>query len=243
VGIVAASTIALGLASLSSAAWGAIIEQRDSADFNIKNLEGDSVPGSAAFGDISDWSVDGQGNYRVEQDNKDGAVGVSGQFDYLDGWTGEIRFQITEAPSAAPYVLQFTLSANTGSETGQTYVLNIHDTGIVNANNLSTPLYSGSLSDGFHTLRLAKEADAGSPEMKVWLDGTEIASDITSSSTSTTNRQWLGDLGGSVQDGTALVDYVRFDNTGAYAPIPEPSALLLASIGILGLALRRRASR
>ncbi len=48
------------------------------------------------------------------------------------------------------------------------------------------------------------------------------------------NQDWmyLGSLSGSA-DYKAEIDYVRFDFTGAYEPVPEPATLVLLGSGLV----------
>jgi hypothetical protein len=102
---------------------------------------------------------------------------------------------------------------------------------------------SSSNTDGFHVIRMARLA--GTDTYNVWRDGTLLTpTPIAANGEYTSYYNWcyLGDTGGDL-GGQVQVDYARYDNTGAYAPTPEPGSMVLlayAIIGLLAYAWRKR---
>jgi hypothetical protein len=102
---------------------------------------------------------------------------------------------------------------------------------------------TSSNTDGFHTLRVAQLA--ASNEFLVWRDGVSLPS-IADGSHAIASGMWWGDGSGAIGGPTVRVDYVRFDNTGGYSPVPEPSTsalLVFGSLGFVRLARLRRRRR
>lgn len=207
----------------------AISETKDSADFNIIEFEGNSVP-SAIYGDISDWSVDGNGNYVIAQDGEDGCAGKNGEFNATNGWTMEIRFKVTTTSGKA---LQLLL----GDENVYYSPFLSHDTVYDYGSGQAAVVTGLDFTDDFHTLRVAQESGGG--EVKLYID--DVDTGVTMVSFYSLSRQWFGD-GGRCDAGTGIeVDYFRLDNTGGYAPVPEPaSVVLLLSGGVLAMFRRRK---
>lgn len=79
----------------------------------------------------------------------------------------------------------------------------------------------------YHTYRMAKQGSA----FYVWRDGALIGDGLSFPAGSPSF--YIGDGGGWI-NGSTSVDYVRLIG-GAYAPVPEPSALALLISGMLGL--------
>ena len=96
-------------------------------------------------------------------------------------------------------------------------------------------------TDGFHVFRIANTGD----DYFVWRDGVLLNADEnspfapTNGSFNTGGAWFLGDFSGSI-GGNWEVDYIRVDNGGAFAPVPEPSSLALLGLGGLLIARRRR---
>ncbi len=100
-----------------------------------------------------------------------------------------------------------------------------------------TQLDTSVNSDGFHIFRLAQEPNTNL--YSVWRDGVLISNSLVSTNTGgSIVKASFGDLG-ATWGGTLEVDYYRFDTSGAYAPMPEPSALILVVCAGSALALRR----
>ena len=104
-------------------------------------------------------------------------------------------------------------------------------------------LVGTNFADGeFHTARLAK---ALGDNYFVWIDGVLLNEDEDSGWTggnpsfNTAGSWFIGDFSGGL-GGDWDVDYIAFDANGAFAPIPEPSGLVLMAAGLIGLSILRR---
>ena len=138
------------------------------------------------------------------------------------------------------------LEFNPGGSTNKTQtVLNISSTGESWGGYDFGPTTIGTAvdnTDGFHIFRVAQLP--GQASFTVWRDGVQLASGLgTGSGAVATEGASLnfGAFGGRWA-GTSEDDYIRF-TPGAYAPIPEPSSVVLlisASIGLLAYAWRKR---
>ena len=92
-------------------------------------------------------------------------------------------------------------------------------------------------STDFHTYRIA--FDATTDLFEVWRDGISIG-EVGSQSVTAGSSVSFGDAT-SRGSATAEIDYMRWDATGAYAPVPEPTSLaLLAAFAGAMLLLRGR---
>jgi len=228
-------TFALIVLAVGGAAHAAITTTKDSADFNTRNWEGDSVPG-ALWGDLSDWSVSG-GNYVMTQDGVDGVAGSSGAFNSVTGWTAEWRMKLDPGnlPTSydvAPRAAMVVHLADESTSAGHFQVLAMgrNDAGeFVVFDNVSgnTLLFEGGRLDEFHAVRLAMKGIGGDSEIRLYVDDVEVTAP-TGAVNVGYNRQWFGDEGAVVSSGTAIVDYFRYDTTGAYAiPGPTQSTVIL----------------
>ncbi len=161
--------------------------------------------------------------------------------DYLDratGFTWETRFRIDSANDANRGVWEIYMRAQDGSAISTTRI-HFLATGIdrdsagfgVNAE------YAVDLTDGFHVVRGAVEG--GTNLTTVWVDGVKALDALVSHTYVGSDTGVIGRWGGNARGGTTTVDYLRFDTTGAYAPIPEPSAAALVLLAS-ALGFRRR---
>jgi hypothetical protein len=92
-----------------------------------------------------------------------------------------------------------------------------------------TNLQGGANNDDLHVFRFAHVA--GDAYLSVWRDGrllTESAG-LYADASQMSSIGWI-----STQSGSGQVDYFRW-TPGAYAPVPEPSTILLGCLGIAGL--------
>ena len=220
------------LASCTGTVDAAITTTKDSADFNTKSWEGDVVPPIIYGVDLNDWSVDGGGNYVIVQDGMPGMAGASGAFSAATGWTAEWRMKLDPDNLPSPYAVvggraALNLHLADDSTTAghfQVPAMGLNTAGkfvvFDNADN-NTLLYHGGDINEFHTVRLAVEGTGGDNEIKLYVDGLEMITPAGTTNDSY-NRQWFGDEGVVVTSGTAIVDYFRYDTTGAFAPVPIP---------------------
>jgi hypothetical protein len=115
----------------------------------------------------------------------------------------------------------------------------------INAAGGPFPLATGLDNTQWHVYRLVQlpqtdpTLDPGSERYQVWRDGVLIGEDLAPGYGNTAyNFLRFGDTGGR-NGGNFDFDYVRF-TSGAYAPVPEPTALLMLLVGLAWLAVGRR---
>lgn len=90
----------------------------------------------------------------------------------------------------------------------------------------------------FHVYRVAWDPDAA--KYSFWIDGKLESSDIDAPG-SASKQLLLGDTSGSRYSGQVSLDYIRWDTSGAFSPVPEPASLGLLGTGALLMLGRRRA--
>jgi len=159
---------------------------------------------------------------------------------YLDranGWTWETRFRIDSANVANRGVWEIFLRDNESGFSGT----RIHFlAGGIDRDNAGFGVdaeYAIDLTDGFHTVRGAVEG--GTNLTTVWVDGVKAIDALPSNESEAPELGVIGRWGGQTGGGTATIDYIRFDTTGAFAPIPEPASVALLLMGS-AFGLRRR---
>jgi hypothetical protein len=113
-----------------------------------------------------------------------------------------------------------------------------------------TVYYTGDLTGSQHRIRLSRQTGLNStpsdlPEVDLYVDDAYVTTmeSYTIGGTlanSAWNQDWmyLGSLAGVAQY-DAEIDYIRFDFSGAYEPVPEPASLILFGSGVV-LYLRKR---
>ena len=221
--------------------------QRDSTAFvsTVDQIEGDAVPTT-----LTDWSNVGS---PFITDNLDGTLTMvtpsdafpaikhnegDNDFSSSKGWTWETRFRIDAANDPARGVWEIFLRDN---DSGSLAATRIHflSTGIdrdaagfgVDA---EVPI---DLTDDFHVVRAAVTPDNLT---SVWVDDELVIDQLVSNAFDATEFSRIGRWGGQSRGGTTTIDYIRFDTTGAYAPVAEPCSVALAALAAMGLGLRKR---
>ncbi len=98
-------------------------------------------------------------------------------------------------------------------------------------------------NDDWHTFRIASYSPSGSSAgqiFQVWRDGIEIAPALAQNTNFLGEQLWFGDLVSGSAEVNIDIDYLRWDTTGAYAPIPEPTVLAAFALGSVALLRNRR---
>lgn len=174
-------------------------------------------------------------NYQVGNLSPAGGTSPAWWTDNVDpakGYTVEFRVQ------ALTGAYEFNFIASLTNAVADDQVLTIEE-GVTRWG--STVLSLASNDDAFHLFRLVREPNLN--QYQVWRDGVQIGTNLTGS-VAAENRFWFGDWGGKPGGGT--LDYLRWDTSGAYAPVPEPSSLALVAGGLVflgGRFLKRRSAR
>ena len=252
--ILTAGTVLLA-SSMSGTVNAAITTTKDSSLFDTKNWEGDSVP-AAIYGVVAspEWTSDGS-NYVIVQDGVPGMAGSSGAFSAATGWTVEWRMKMdtNNLPSACVITagaLAFGRASMTmhladdSSLAGHFQIPSVGQDGggeyVVFDAASDAILYQGGDITEFLTVRLAVEGTGGDGQIRMYVDTVHVGS--PPGTVGAYNRQWFGAEGAVVSSGTAIVDYFRYDTTGAYAPIPEPTTIALLGIGLALVPIGRRSA-
>ena len=235
------AAVAVGFAIAVAISAHATLVPKDSADFNHK-YEGDVVPlpnytalgafatGPTTDGDIMTYRVNLSGGY-WDSDDWSGAATP-------DGWTIEMRLKIgtDRAPGSRGAVALYTGNGSAGDLIG----IGPNDVKILAHSEIVAD--TNDNTDDFHTFRVAFDHVGSVWPYTVYRDNVLLASWPNGGNWGS-DTLYIGS-GGSVYGGpTVEVDYIRWDNTGAWAPIPEPAALALLGAGSLLLVVARRRRR
>jgi hypothetical protein len=232
----AAAMIALVVSIVTSAASAfPDYPQRDSTQFlgSAAQFEGNSVPitqGTGGTGDPSGWTTNNGilsiGNTSSVSETWFTIPGFTPNPN--NGYTVEMRFKVTDA--GTKYVGEFNPQ---GSTPGSLFSFAIKGDGIYDTlRTPNVPLYSGDLTDEFHTIRVAVAGNLDTingpgNHAYMYIDGTPVGGDWTSADPYAhtyggPTRLLFGDTGGGIVDGAIQVDYLRADTTGSYAPLAPP---------------------
>ena len=153
-------------------------------------------------------------------------------------WTVEVRAKVS-ATGTGGFVIW-------GALNGERDIMTIRENQVSNLSGGSV-FHTGSNTDGFHNFRMAY--DAADDVYHYFRDGVQItpAAGIGQQAGTGSTRLIIGDCctsaGGGILGGVGSsveYAYVRYDNSGAFAPVPEPSTLALFGLAGLGLIFRRR---
>jgi hypothetical protein len=132
--------------------------------------------------------------------------------DNATGWTLEWRLKLDDDFAESPSgTLQFVVGDSAGFR-----AFRIFKNFFTSRFPTDITLTSDPNTDAFHTFRIAREP--GSADWLVWYDNSFF--NVTESDPAAGNVDlfYFGDGSTNVGGPTVHVDYVRFDNTGAYAP-------------------------
>lgn len=222
------------------------VPTRDSADFSssLDQIEGDVNPAN-----LGTWTqvgspaitVNGDGTFQmtIPDDSVAGDQAFRANGDYVNptvGWTWETRFRIDSSVQANKPVWEIFIRDNSPGSLAATRI-HFLSTGVDrDTSNYGTDAeVSKDLSDDFHVIRGMVEG--GTNNTTVWLDGNKVIDSLVSQSYNASELLVFGNWSGNNEGGTTTIDYLRFDTTGAYAPLgdnsasPPPSPANGASIG------------
>ncbi len=237
--------------ALAIPATAAITATRDSTAFSstVDQIEGDVDPTT-----LADWTAAGSptiqnisgGIFELVTPGTSGDHALRANGNHINsaaGWTWETRFRIDSANETGPTgnaVWEIFMRDNDGGSLSATRI-HFHAAGvgrdIATAGTNPEAAYLVDLTDDFHVLRGAVEG--GTNLTSVWLDGNLLIDGLVSQSFNSGELFVVGEWSGNNRGGTTSIDYVRFDTTGAFAPIPEPSAAALVLLAT-ALGFRRR---
>ena len=215
---------------------------RDSGDFvsTIDQIEGDVDPVT-----LGDWTAD-LGDFAGQLTiNGDGTFTVMTDTDAWDrwanfgeitsaGWTVETRLRVDVASTGTDKGV-FDILTRDGS-TLSPWIF-IRADGIGSRGGGIHNLLDKDMTDDFHVIRIVADSAEGNT---LWVDGVSIGG--FGNDGNYPSAIFLGRNGGNtVDNGTTTIDYIRFDTTGGYAPVPEPATVFLLALGGFAAARRRRA--
>ena len=226
---------------LTAPASAAITVIRDSSDFQgtLDQIEGDVDPASlSSFQNHPSYpapnlSLNGDGTMTVTvpDDTYPNWNLPAGNFlDSATGWTWETRFRIDAANDPDRGVWEIFLRDN-DSDFAATRI-HFLASGIDpdSDGNGVNALVAADLTDGFHVVRGAVEG--GTNLTTVWLDGVKVIDAQPSNTFVASEGGWVGRWGAQTRGGATTIDYLRFDTTGAFAPVPEPSTAVLMAVAL-----------
>ena len=213
------------------------ITERDSAGFELVAASGDIYDGEAL---LNGW-VNTGGVLEFEKHDEYVSLNITAKNGWLqhdnnesvwetgvaDGgsWTAEVRVRLANDEGNAIVIW--------GANGAERNILQIN-TG--NTQTLSgTVLDESDNTDGFHTFRLAFEAQDGL--YYVWRDGQLLTPDGLAKQAGTSkNRLIIGDCCGGIPMTSVDLAYIRYDTTGAFSPAPavavtEPPTLSIVNNG------------
>lgn len=221
---------------LGEAGWGAGV--KDSSQFTHK-YEGGYPVGSSyqEFADPAEWltppSSDGSAlsfQSSVATGNNFWYYDWAGVVSHSVGFTYETRVKIDGAGTHGPLgAVQFYMTDGGPGVQGTTIRLGKDG---LNIPTLSGPLVidGANYADGqYHVVRAAQEPN--SADFTIWSDGVLVGTYPAGFAFGGPDT-YFGDGSGDIGGGLVMVDYVRFDNTGAFAPIPEPSGGVLLGLSL-----------
>lgn len=242
------------VALIASPAFAEPISTKDSADFNVKAFEGNEVDPTL------EWtkSITQPNNVTVATDGNSvtwttipyakiswsAAGGATWPTtDPAVGFTVEFSAKIISQASSGTSTRKAPLVCLASGHTGRydLYVSSFgtmqrQDTGSGTTENL---MDTNSNMDDFHVFRIVREPDVGAVTGKAYYyrDGILISDPLGVVGLETVSPETLLTFGDTSDDmnGSVSIDYVRFDTTGAYAPVPEPSTIALLVTGLIGL--------
>ena len=245
-------------------AWSAITVTKDSGNFSYL-YEMDVNPSTQDLDSNStaDWFAGTAGSQTIPQTYSSGEAfsnqGASTPQNLFRTDYGGSITRSTLANADGPWTIEVSVRKTGGTQgsdgwfgvamqnpgASQSIRVNFEDDRVsyrVGADNVDY-LVGGDFADGnLHTLRIAYE---GSNSYFVWVNGTLLNTDLSTGlaggnpSFNGSGAWFVGDFAAAI-NGDWAVDYVRYDNAGAFAPVPEPAAALLGSFGLLALLRRRR---
>ncbi|AQT69762.1 hypothetical protein STSP2_02959 [Anaerohalosphaera lusitana] len=220
---------------------------RDSGNFvsTLDQIEGDVDPAT-----LGDWSATSYGNPFTAV-NGDGTLTLvtsgyetiehdasNDNFDSAVGWTWETRFRIDSANAENKGVWEvFVRDNDSGLAATRIHFLSTGIDPDSSGNGVDAEV-AADLTDGFHVIRGAVEG--GTNATTIWLDGVKVYDAMVSSDYNASEFSKIGRWGAQTGGGTATIDYIRFDTTGAYAPVPEPITMTLFGLGGIAVLRNRR---
>lgn len=153
-------------------------------------------------------------------------------------WTVEVRANITAATGGVGGFVIW------GALNGERNIMTTHEDSV---NEHGGTAHDSSANAGaFHNIRLTY--DSADDVYHYFRDGVQITplAGVGQQAATGSTRLIIGDCctnsGGSTLGGIGTsveFEYIRYDNTGAYSPVPEPSAAALFGLAGLGFILRR----
>lgn len=153
-------------------------------------------------------------------------------------WTVEARALVGSNAGSGGFVIW-------GALNGERDIMTVREGSVTSLG--GTVYDSNNNLDSFHTFRLAY--DSIEDAYHYFRDGVQLTPDggVGQQAGTANTRLILGDcctnVAGSTLGGpgtTIEFEYIRYDNTGAFSPVPEPSVAGLLALSLAGIFMRRR---
>jgi hypothetical protein len=148
------------------------------------------------------------------------------------GWTVEFRIKIgtdgDEDPAFAAF--QWFGKENGSSTSTRRAGLGIGKNKVYISSLNTTPVDTSDNTDDFHVFRIAQPAN--SSNITVWRDGVQIFDGLSRTGNNSGLDMWWGDGSSGYGGPSVSVDYFRWDSTGPFEPVPEPSSIMLAALSL-----------
>lgn len=153
------------------------------------------------------------------------------------GYTVEMKIRVVSAGGTVNRDgVWFDVADGTNSAGIRILDASIQETSIDNQNSFTT---AAANQNNWQVYRLVVSDDHAT--FDVYLNNVLIQNDLNTYALAADRIRW-GDPTSTAgtTDNTFDIDYIRWDTTGAYEPIPEPASLGLLAIGAATLVTRRR---
>jgi hypothetical protein len=235
------------LVALTAAGANAALSTLDSSAFQNRYNGGDIFDGTNA---INGWAGNG-GNAGLATSGSNVSINLTENNGWIEhdndatpwelgtgSWSVEVRAMVGANNGAGGFTIW-------GALNGERNIMTIRESSVTD---LGGNVFSVNNNVGeFHDFRLVYDGDDDA--YHYFRDGLMItpADGIGEQAGSGNTRLIIGDCCSNIAgepfggpDTIVELEYIRYDNTGAFAPVPEPASSVMLILGSMALFLRRR---